>query len=308
MTIISGEGEGTLLEGFTVTNGSGVEGKVGGGVVISRSAPTLSNNIIRDNSSSIYGGGVFIIVPLSTIKMTNCQITGNSSALGGGVFSQSGGLVLDGCTFSSNTALDRGGAVLCADSQSPMGFTAQNSTFWENDGLIGASEIDLIECNLTIRYSDIAGGLDAIGIDNSSLIDGGGNLDVDPLFVDLAGGDYHLQICSPLLDRGDPDFVPDVGETDIDGEPRLLDTAVDIGADEVLIGGLLDCNANRVLDICEDLPSADLTGNGVVDSADLALVLGSWGSCGACCLADLNRDDVVNAADLALLLGVWGVL
>ncbi len=49
----------------------------------------------------------------------------------------------------------------------------------------------------------------------------------------------------------------------------------------------------------------DLNGDGTVGPADLALLLGSWGSCPAC-PADLNRDGVVGPSDLALLLGDWG--
>lgn len=54
--------------------------------------------------------------------------------------------------------------------------------------------------------------------------------------------------------------------------------------------------------------SADLNSDGVVDAADLAILLGAWGRCLDCttCSADLNDDCVVNAADLAILLGAWG--
>ncbi|MBL9150576.1 MAG: hypothetical protein JNM94_17965 [Phycisphaerae bacterium] len=48
---------------------------------------------------------------------------------------------------------------------------------------------------------------------------------------------------------------------------------------------------------------ADLNGDGVVDGADLAQLLGGWGSSGA---ADLDGDGVINGADLAQLLGAWG--
>ena len=47
---------------------------------------------------------------------------------------------------------------------------------------------------------------------------------------------------------------------------------------------------------------ADLNGDGVVNGADLAILLGDWGGRG---LADLNGDGVVNGADLAILLGEW---
>ncbi len=51
--------------------------------------------------------------------------------------------------------------------------------------------------------------------------------------------------------------------------------------------------------------AADLSGNGTVDAADLALLLGAWGpNLGD--PADLNSDGTVDAADLALLLAAWG--
>jgi hypothetical protein len=52
---------------------------------------------------------------------------------------------------------------------------------------------------------------------------------------------------------------------------------------------------------------ADLNNDGVVNGADLGLMLGSWGVCPAPCKADLNSDGIVNGADLGLLLGAWGV-
>ena len=50
---------------------------------------------------------------------------------------------------------------------------------------------------------------------------------------------------------------------------------------------------------------ADLNQDGVVNGADLGLMLGSWGPCPGCS-ADLNQDGIVNGADLGLLLGSWG--
>jgi len=47
----------------------------------------------------------------------------------------------------------------------------------------------------------------------------------------------------------------------------------------------------------------DLNGDGVVDGADLGLLLGEWGGPGA---GDLNGDGTVDGADLGLLLGAWG--
>lgn len=50
---------------------------------------------------------------------------------------------------------------------------------------------------------------------------------------------------------------------------------------------------------------ADLDGNGAVEAADLAAVLGAWGAVDSPA-ADLTGDGSVDAADLAALLASWG--
>ncbi len=47
---------------------------------------------------------------------------------------------------------------------------------------------------------------------------------------------------------------------------------------------------------------ADLDGDGDVDAADLAVLLGAWGAAGG----DLNGSGSTDGADLAVLLGAWG--
>ena len=61
----------------------------------------------------------------------------------------------------------------------------------------------------------------------------------------------------------------------------------------------------QILDPC----LADFNGDGMVNAADLAALLGSWGPCPGC-PADIDGDGKgdgeVNALDLAILLGNWG--
>ena len=65
-----------------------------------------------------------------------------------------------------------------------------------------------------------------------------------------------------------------------------------------------DRNGNLVPDACE--PSiADLNGDGIVNGADLGLLLVVWGECPDCA-ADFDGDGRVNGSDLGFLLGVWG--
>jgi hypothetical protein len=52
----------------------------------------------------------------------------------------------------------------------------------------------------------------------------------------------------------------------------------------------------------------DLNGDCVIDGNDLAVLLGSWGTCpaGEACRADLDGNGVVDGGDLAQMLGSWG--
>ena len=49
----------------------------------------------------------------------------------------------------------------------------------------------------------------------------------------------------------------------------------------------------------------DLNGDGIVNAADLNILLAAWGTDSA--IADINEDGIVNAADLNILLANWTV-
>ncbi len=53
----------------------------------------------------------------------------------------------------------------------------------------------------------------------------------DPLLVDPATGNLHLQSASPAIDRGQT--LAEAGTLDIDGQSRVQGAAIDLGADEV---------------------------------------------------------------------------
>ncbi len=61
-----------------------------------------------------------------------------------------------------------------------------------------------------------------------------------------------------------------------------------------------DQNGDLIPDECQ-VPSPDLNGDGAVNAADLAILLGAWGTTGA----DLDGTGTTDAADLAALLGAW---
>ena len=71
-------------------------------------------------------------------------------------------------------------------------------------------------------------------IDSSSgiMTSGGNLLGVDPEFVDPANLDCRLRAGSPALNGGDNSPPGGLGPTDVQGNPRVLDGVVDVGAYE----------------------------------------------------------------------------
>jgi hypothetical protein len=57
------------------------------------------------------------------------------------------------------------------------------------------------------------------------------------------------------------------------------------------------------LDLVPAMPTPDLNGDGIVDGADLGVLLAAWGAGPSA--ADLNEDGVVDGADLGILLAAW---
>jgi hypothetical protein len=49
----------------------------------------------------------------------------------------------------------------------------------------------------------------------------------------------------------------------------------------------------------------DLDQNGIIDSADLAVVLSNYNQTSA--TGDVNSDGIVNAEDMAIILSAWGL-
>ena len=96
---------------------------------------------------------------------------------------------------------------------------------------------------LNILYSNFFGDLSRIwgdGIVNWEP----GNINTDPCFVQegywehyeqnwiYLEGDYHLLPESPCIDAGDPNYVVEPNETDLDGNPRVANDRIDMGAFE----------------------------------------------------------------------------
>ena len=197
----------------------------GGGVCNgSGSAPTLTNCRFVDNVADRYYGGGIRSADSHTI-LTNCTFSRNSANRGGGGMSHNGeykNITVTNCTFSSNFGGSEGGrGGIYSLGSSPV---IRSCIFWSNSDSYGMGELSQIGPETpAVNYSCIQGWTGALG--------GTGNIGADPCFVDPLRDDCHLLANSPCINTGDPSYSG-TGETDIDGQPRVIGGRVDMGADE----------------------------------------------------------------------------
>jgi hypothetical protein len=219
----------TVLEGFTLRNGSATSA---GGA----NAGTLNNCILTGNVStdtSVGGGGGAAYG--STLN--NCLINGNSAAARGGGAAYS---VLVNCTVTGNSigALGQGGGICGGFATNCIVYGNFRAGVVNNYGgwayMSETVKVHLEYCCTTPMPQ--AGQL---------VIAGPENIYVDPLFVST--NDFHLQAGSRCINSG-TNLVGMSGGTDLDGNPRIDNGTVDIGAYEYIHGNFflsdaLDCTA-----------------------------------------------------------------
>ncbi|MCP3902275.1 MAG: hypothetical protein GY715_01455 [Planctomycetes bacterium] len=299
--------------------------EIGGGMYNDFGSPTVTDSTFSGNWVCGAGGGMF---DGAGATVTNCTFTDNAAFQGGGLY---GGNVVTNCTFSGNTASEGGGIGTCgtvincvftdnwadygggmhgcgtltdctfsgnlaANGRAvalidtwpwpPVDLTLANCILWD-----GGDEIWAVYGTVTVSYSNVQGSFP-----------GAGNIDVDPRFVDRAGGDLRLQPGSPCIDAGDNLAVPAGIITDLEGNPRFahdsctLDTGRPDGTNPPV-----DMGAYEYQPACP----ADLGCSGGVDFGDLLAILAAWGSC-AGCPEDLDNDDAVGFGELLVVLSSWG--
>jgi parallel beta-helix repeat protein len=265
----------------------------GGGMCNSDSNPTVTNCTFSGNSADLYGGGMYN--DDNNLTVTGCTFSGNSADnAGGGMYNDDSNLTVTNCTFAGNSAENGNGLAFDSYNQSwPSDIEMVNCILWDGGGEIWNNDGSTI----TISYSDVQDGW--LGV---------GNIDVDPLFVDpgywddngtatdpnddfWVDGDYHLGFNSPCINAGDPagDYN---GMVDMDGEVRVRNGRVDIGADEGFI------------------VFGDFEPDWDVDLADVAVFVSHWCETGCaesnwCGNSDFNRSGSTDLYDFAILSGNW---
>jgi hypothetical protein len=220
VSFTNGEGQDSVLQGFTLTNGTGTViymARAGGGVFSKDAAPTIFGNIICNNTVAgniNYGGGIYCDGGDAPMILNNWIMNNTTKKFGGGIYILNSSAVVMNNTIHGNVS-NTGGGLMVNSINDPPAIT--NTILWNNSATTDP-EISVQIGNPVFTYCDVKGGWT-----------GEGNIDADPQFVDPGSGDLHLTWTSPCVNRGTAEEAP---ADDLDGDLRPCMGSVDMGADE----------------------------------------------------------------------------
>ena len=136
---------------------------------------TLSNSTVVENTTGIFGAGVYVETGTTGMSITGSTVANNSggSVGGNGIYVSGGDIDLQRNVVASNFT----------GSGTPNGFNLASGTA-------------TFSCNLFFNNADgnYGGVTDPTGTN--------GNIDADPLFCDMVTGDYTLDVSSPAATAG----------------------------------------------------------------------------------------------------------
>lgn len=236
-----GNGMATMSGIYCFTGNHTISGNVivghastsGTGIYLQTCSGVISNNIVANGNTN----GMYISTD-DTCLVCNNTIVGNNGVNGGGVYFY----------WSSKTKF------------------FNNIVAFNRNGLFKDANTSN---NLNLRNNCV---YNPSSYNYSGVIVGAGDISVDPLFADRANNDYHLTADSPCINAVVSDFVG-VPAYDLDNQPRIGGSAIDIGADEYwatikLMEDLKSNPDNVLVDIQDAIATAIFNGSFYVEADD----------------------------------------
>lgn len=274
-----------------------------------------------DQGHLMSGGAIFSRV--SAPKFINCAFSGNQAQEGGALFvttlfaAHCGGTASSGALISNSTICNNsaqvGGGITSEALGSGNRVRVDNTIIWENLDQAGAGQGAQVA---------LLGGLNGVfdhcviqGWDGT--LDGVQNLGLDPLMLDIDGGDdligtrdddFRVAADSPAVDAGSNSRIA-IDTADLDSDADVLEAIpIDVVGNprraDVPLSPDLGSGAAPLVDIgAHEAPPCpgDLDGDFDIDLLDLARLISNFGLAGSATVADgdLDGDRDVDVDDLS---------
>ena len=245
-----------MVEGSTIENcvvSDNEAGWFGGGISLGyQNGGFVRHCVITRNRSGGDGGG---ILGYSCIVQNSDIFNNVARADGGGVHLGGGGLI-ENCRVENNIAGRTGGGILARGADVVRSCLIVGNVASNDGGGIGynISTGHIANCTIVRNTAPIGGGVNGGTVENTILYfnsadngsnyyagtfshccsapapDGTGNISADPQFP--APANFRLAPASPCIDTGANQSGIPLGDHDVDGAPRIVHGAPDMGAYE----------------------------------------------------------------------------
>jgi hypothetical protein len=270
------------IQRLAVSGGAGLTGDDGltrGGAVHIENGEAFVNDAMLSGGTADYGGVVSVRDGVLDVRRVRIE-AGQATLTGGLLWAMQSETILNDTICVGGSAWGGGGLSVQGGSLSTANVTVTGCVATEHGGGVVLVDVSAVCSTMTVRecVAGSGGGMWVQGgnvrasegrfYHNDATVSGGGIKSVGP-GLSL----FSVVVCSNSLSQ--------------------------------IAGKYLDLGENSIQMKC--YCASDFDGSGIVDVADLLIVVSGWGACDPGCLGDINGDGSIGTDDLLMVISSWGL-